>query len=359
MNIKTFVFNLNMWGYLEFQDKASFHEKTADLQLLPRIIELQDTKHFIGRSSIHPQDSDKIVSAIPLPFISTIHYMVAQVDSEFQLTDLSRNGTFVNDRLVGKDKTITIHPNDIITIKFRSESRILYKFISLNDNNISLNQEILKIETSPSPNGNAQRDIFLDQIEMLRQENKAMQLRQNELIEKNEEILREKLSKENEVKLLNTRISQLEESITEYKEDKLEYDANLVSANARISLLEESLENKDHTITELKNKVSHLSSELEFKTTALSKRENTVEDVNHVLIDETLAREKLQSENDGLWYQYNQLKQTHSGTVLEIEILRDHIDVISKTFENLQVCYLVSRVFNIKFNFILFRNNIN
>lgn len=220
---------------------------------------------------------------IPCLFISATHFAIRieRNGSNIKcfLKDFSRNGTIVNNIPVGTDNEVEIRDNDEISIEFRTEKKLIYKFT--------------KEALSLSLNG---RDEFAEQIKTLLKENKSLEQKLEDSFLKTD-ILRDRLQMlENEIKESNAKNTELQDCINNLQEVNLAYEANKTAEMARIRNLDSELENMKQELMANKLKIHRQSEEIERKDAALRSREVLLEEVNNSLVIEKNLRQKFETE---------------------------------------------------------------
>lgn len=132
------------WGQLILS-----REGTDKQVNIPELLSLHDEEHFIGR--LPNADTSKFrhsqQSVISSPYLSSTHFSIrmkppdeGSTETTFFVADYSRNGTFVrlnravdltsNEIELGCNNKLEISSGDEIILKFRSEIKLVYRFIS-------------------------------------------------------------------------------------------------------------------------------------------------------------------------------------------------------------------------------------
>ena len=116
------------WGELS---RVGGTDITEDI---PLTIPLIENEVILGRI-----EGEKVI-VCNKPYISGKHFQINKItknetEIDYEIIDYSSNGTYLNNELIGKGKTLKLKSNDNITIKFRGVDKINFQFILLNNNN--------------------------------------------------------------------------------------------------------------------------------------------------------------------------------------------------------------------------------
>ena len=121
---------MTTWGHLERIGG------TEDATNVPPKVTLQDSECFVGRFAepVKAPDSKfthKTQTLVPCLFVSSTHFSIGKVDGKMNtyfIKDYSRNGTYLNNELVGPSRTVEFKDGAEISLMYKNKVRILYRF---------------------------------------------------------------------------------------------------------------------------------------------------------------------------------------------------------------------------------------
>jgi hypothetical protein len=141
------------WGVLKRTGGSDNAKNVHDL------IILSEPEVFFGRTSnIGSNFSHTKQDVIPVQYASGTHFSIAysekacldsDAEIEYILTDLSRNGTFVNNYIIGTKKTKSLQQGDVISLQFKGESKVEYTFsIVYKEDELNRNRQVTSASAS-------------------------------------------------------------------------------------------------------------------------------------------------------------------------------------------------------------------
>eukprot|EP01035_Chromulina_nebulosa_P028395 gene28395-37481_t len=244
------------------------------------------------------------------------------------IKDHSRNGTYLNGVIIGKEEEKHLKDGDEITLQYRGIVQICYKFVcsAPEDNNDALHDgNDDSILTSPKKSDNFLNDAFMQQLNALKEENSRQELRlQSILVDK------EATSKSLENYIRKNRaqekiIESMEKEAAETKERLQTSTVNAASIEARNVILQDSLEEAKGEIRELKSRVTTLSDDLKHKSMQLENRQSLVDKGSKAVAQEKALRQGAEIECKNLASKLKDSLQQNERIVTANETLQDMI----------------------------------
>lgn len=300
-------------------------------QAIPSEIVLCDTPTFVGRIS-KPQQStlkegDPVFthssqSVIPCMIISSTHFSIAIDESKpnhttYLVRDYSRNGTFVDNMLVGTADTKEIQDGADISFRYREEVRIIYRFVV---------EPAPKVDHSTTVDSITQ--AFNQQIVTLQSEANQFEQRLQQCTEQLNETKVELEKANRKVRQEEKALTAHQETIKDLQERIRITEANAAANQARNTILQDELEDKEMELKDYKQKIHSLQDELKEKNIQLETRKHLLDDHNKLLSQE--KRQRIHSEalyqelhNQVTTYEEKNIRLTTANQTLQDEI-REH-----------------------------------
>lgn len=134
---------MRLWGKLE---RCGGSE---DSPAVPRMIPLFNSECFVGRFGQPVAGNSRFThdtqAVIPCPIISSTHFCISVEEAEdgqhsYFIHDFSRNGTFLNDEVVGAEKK-ALTADCVISIKYNKVVKLAYKFLPINERTADSNND--------------------------------------------------------------------------------------------------------------------------------------------------------------------------------------------------------------------------
>eukprot|EP01038_Epipyxis_sp_PR26KG_P005324 gene5324-7390_t len=335
---------------------------------IPSLIQMTDNIHFFGRipqpiSQGHEANNGNATSfshetqfAIPCVYISSTHFSIKKINNDandnnktqYLLTDYSKNGTFVNNLLVGKDKTMEIEDGFSISIHYKNVVKILYRFntIDHNNNNASHNKDK---STSQSTklfiNGlKAPDDVIVESlnqhIQSLTEENKNNEIRIQNQLQNIENITKElELMTRKYNHFIENDFEEMKTIANERKDTIIALEGNLNAIQARFHKINEQLDENKDEVKELKLKNQGLMDDNKHNTIKLNNRESLLEEANKSLGNEQNKRIKLEKENQKLLYDLQESEKLTERMAIANQALQDLVAQRDQTIVDLKHNY--------------------
>lgn len=183
------------------------------------------------------------------PYISGKHFIIIKINENnytfFNITDCSSNGTYINNNLIGKGKTIQLHSNDQISLKFRNNDKIIFQFNIIDgiENNFepptkyqrsSLNKRIHSSISNNCNNINGNNNGIIDNGSNNNYDDQTLTKRINSL---------EKENQQQEIRI-SSYVTKLESSAREIANLQANYQTIRESLQEKENQLNESKQNK-------------------------------------------------------------------------------------------------------------------
>lgn len=287
--------NNKVWGELV---RCGGSEESAKV---PTVVALTDNPTFFGRLT-QPQQggaqsfthSSQIV--IECLFISSTHFSVAKEDSEegtvtYRIYDHSRNGTFLNGRLIGNTPQI-VASGDEVALKYKDKVKIAYRFNAIAAANSQVAPSPAKVKKSDVDNATSaltqQITMLQEEIRLLEEKCAAQEVAHDTLKEELDSANRKlrQQEKANDV---------LTKELNDAKDRFASAEANASAVQARLIRLENELEEAHHTTKEQKSKITSLQDDVRGKSEQLGGLRKMISDSNQALAQEQASR--LQTES--------------------------------------------------------------
>jgi pSer/pThr/pTyr-binding forkhead associated (FHA) protein len=332
---------------------------------VPSVITLFENDSFFGRISQAAPRSDvdfKHTSqfVIPCMYISSTHFSLhydPNSSTKYLIRDYSKNGTFVNNQLVGTTEAKELKDNDEISLKYKDKVKIIYQFSIVEESvvppPVSNAEEALPSQFSKKSNQivnnnndsphhalkkqDSTSDIFTQQINHLQQEMKKLE---NKLSLTNDHL--DLLNKENE-KLLK-KSKQDDKSILSLKTEKEELadrfmtmDSNYNALAARNSILQD---NYDDLLTEskdYKNKNTFYQAEIQEKNSSIENVRTLLDDSNKILASEKRTRIHLETIIQDLKTKFILYEEKHLRLVTANQALQEIVSELELDKARLEV----------------------
>jgi DNA repair exonuclease SbcCD ATPase subunit len=274
----------DVWAQLTRNDEGS--EKNP---VIPQVVNIKDHDEvYIGRIAVVDSKSKKAPHhekqvMIPCPFVSGTHLSIRrEVSSDeqqvkFYIHDYSRNGIFVNSKLVGIENKQELHDKDKIAFIFHGDVKICYDFHTVTRTTPSpqrLRADQAKDDQSMENSMNA---MFTSQLSALKEEKAVLENRLSTVTSQVEEMTKEVHNLQRENKSISQTLSEREGDIKNLNHELADLVAHQSANEARIHHLTEQVEEHQQTKAELSSKLNLLTEELKYKSQELASRETMLE----------------------------------------------------------------------------------
>lgn len=320
--------------------------------LTPESSSSSGTSCFVGRfpeppSNVGGSIKQRSQVVIPCLFISSTHFSISVVadsksgQSVAIIKDHSRNGTYLNGVIIGKDEEKQLQDGDEITLQYRNIVQVCYKFVcscapeDINDAVNDGNEDSML--TSPKKSDNFLTDAFMQQLNALKDENSRQELRfQGVLAEKVETTRLFDISTRKN-RSQEKMIENMEKDAVELKERLHTAAVNAASIEARNVILQDSLEEAKGEIRELKSKVTILSDDLKHKSMQLENRQSLVDKGSKAIAHEKALRQTAETDCKNLASKLKDSLDQNERVVTANETLQDMISELETTLVGAKV----------------------
>jgi hypothetical protein len=233
---------------------------------------------------------------------------------KYFVKDLSRNGVFINGKLLGNGNEIEVDNNNEISFIFQLETKIVFKFLSNPNFRVSnlttpivsdapIQQKKLSVTKSNTKRNSEPQghfSFFNQQITQRREEKSLLEKRANDGLVTIERLGKEITSCNRENKLLQESLFSREEQIAEFKMEIQTLQSNSSASLARIMSLEDQMEDNKLKINDLNSKLTFANLEISRKNALIENREDMLQEVNRKLFEESSQKRQWESQNQQL-----------------------------------------------------------
>jgi chromosome segregation ATPase len=332
---------------------------------IPSVVQLTDKECFFGRFSQpvkDPKYKHETQFVLPCLFVSSTHFSVLIDSSEakpkYYIKDYSKNGTFLNDRLIGNEK-MEIDEQSEISLKYKNTVKITYRFKKIEDNfekpkakqfvdhnNNNNNSENESIRSNLQQQSNQVKndllsESFAQQIVMFQEESKKQELRiasnisQIETLNKELDVSNKKIR--NQEKTLDGNLKE----ISELKERISATEANYSAIEARNYKILEQLDEHRLEIKDLKIKNATLHDDLKHKSNQLESRQSLIDEVNKCLTIEKQARIESEKKLRLVHQKLSEAEAQNGRVSIANQALQDIIVENETVINNLKVFFFI------------------
>ncbi len=386
-----------VWGKLA---RSGGNEESLTI---PSVFQMVDPISYFGRFPVPNPKAEFVFShstqfVLPALYISSTHFAI-EFDSDsnkYYVSDYSRNGTYVNDELVGCDLTSKpakphrkeLKNNDLIAIKYKNIDKITYVFsvvVSADEppqqqpqpmdtgvgvpspaqplsSNVSATPASLSGKKSKNRNNNGggkdqqeelhssplkkadslTSEIFQQQLTTLQQEMKRLENKNKVITEQYDN-----LTKENERLIRKSRqdeknLAELAKDLEDLKERNNHLETDTSALKARSTILQEQYDDLLIETKDWKHKHAALQSEWQEKANLLDNHRQMIEDINRLLFSEKNKNKLLESQVTSLKSEVakseervNRLtngNQALQEIINDLEVHKQHLEVRNNVF---------------------------
>ena len=291
---------------------------------------------FVGRfpepattANVGESLKQKSQIVIPCLFISSTHFSISVVTDaksgikQCIVKDHSRNGTYLNGVIIGKEEEKQLKDGDEITLQYRNVIKICYKFVFNGAPDDHNNDE--SILTSPKKSDNLVTDAFMQQLNALKDENSRQELRLQSVLAEKDALNKEVNNNDRKFRTLEKTIQNMEKDAAEMQERLQTSAVNASSIEARNVILQDSLEEAKGEIRELRSRVTALTDDLKHKSMQLESRQSLVDKGSKAIAQEKALRQGAETECKNLASKLKDSLQQNERIVTANETLQDMI----------------------------------
>ena len=303
---------------------------------------------FVGRFAVPANNAlftHTSQTVIPCLFISSTHFSISVRKDDFDaksyivvLRDHSRNGTFLNGKIVGKEEK-QLKEGDEISLQYKGTVHILYKFTIDNENEVAIPDEM--VLSSPKRSDNFTTDAFIQQLNALREENTKQDIRLQSILSEKESLSKALDVANRKCRANEKLIENFEKENAELKERVHTLTANASSIEARNIILQDNLEEAKAEIRELKSKLNSLSEDLKHKSMQLENRQSLVDKGSKAIAHEKSLRQAAETENQKLNIKLKESLSQNERIVTANETLQDMISDLEASVAQSKVTVLL------------------
>jgi DNA repair exonuclease SbcCD ATPase subunit len=208
---------------------------------------------------------------------------------KYIIRDHSRNGTFVNGKIVGSESR-EIKENDEISLQYKNIVKILYKFSSTEVQQQLPKPAIIDQPTMSSEPKNILPVSFEQQMKALKSESLKQEQRIDSQLSEIESLTKSLDQSNRRVRVLEKSVETLEQDLLEARDRLATCESNCSAVEARNSRLLESLDEARGEAKDLRAKVSSNQEEIRHKAMQLETRQNLIEEANRAFSEEKAVR---------------------------------------------------------------------
>lgn len=312
---------------------------------------------------------------IPCAFISGTHLSIHKVprsrddsiddgdfanDFMFMVRDHSRNGTYINGIVIGKDNEREIFNNDKIEFLFQNDVKLSYVFLvgSETDRAIMLRNANINNEfpdASAHPHAMAKEteseynmsktvgktDEFTQHIiSALKTEKTLLESRVTALSTENETLLRQNHDLQQNNQNYQSKITSYDLEIRSLKQEIISMESMQHANEARIHIISNELEKKDAIIADMKMKYETLLQELEYNKKIIEMKEQSIENLESRYEQLKVHNETAESQIQYLTMKHNDVERKYQMTLADIDDKNKTIDLLDNKIKVLEVSKL-------------------
>jgi DNA repair exonuclease SbcCD ATPase subunit len=326
---------------------------------IPAVIPLTDVENYIGRFSQPVANTENKFNhenqfVIPCMFVSSTHFCISvahtnQSDKRrYTIRDYSRNGTFLNDKLVGNTETELVDGAEI-SLKYKEKVRVAYRFTVL-EYYPTVRQERTSVKTgeNSSVSLDVATELLTQQISALQQEaqqfehklqNQSQQIQ--ELTDSLDKSLKKTRNDEKQLALQRTEIVELKERVTAA-------EGNATAIQARNIILEDNYKDEQEEVRNLRHKLHQCQDELRDKTVQLESRRKVIDEGNRAISHEKSLRMKLESTLQLLHHDVEEVQEKNMRLTGANHALQDIVNDIEQQLHTAQVSF-ESTIYAVRF----------
>lgn len=311
-----------------------------DKPVVPQVIHLTSPSTFIGRFA-QPipnaeQFSHSTQSVIACLYVSSTHFSITEENDKYTVRDFARNGTYLNDVLIGADPK-EIKEGDCISLKFKGSTTLIYKFELLTEE-----EKVQKISEMSHANANISdkknaggvkgnedhaadhntANSLTSQIKIMQDEIRKLEAKRDSLTQELEIANKQVESSMRKSRQDEKLIESLSKEVAELNDRIKGTEEHHITIQARSKILEEELDDLKQDLKEAKGKIASLREDITERSEQTKTIRGLLEESNKALADEESHRVFFESKSKAMEAEILEWQLKHSRLVAANQALQ-------------------------------------
>lgn len=267
---------------------------SEDASKTPTCFPLTENPTFFGRTAKPQVPNDHQFThdkqyVIDFLFVSSTHFSIEYTSNGenarvYTIRDFSRNGTFLDGVLIGKETKILTDGAEI-SLKYRDNVKLMYRFAISSPILLSSPAKVVN-----TPETNQVITSLNQQITMLQDQAKKTDVKLVSQAAALDSVKEELENANRTVRSHDKTINTLQQQCSEAKERYLVAESNGAAIQARLQVIESRAEDAEQQVVHWKNKANTLQEELKEKSARLDELQLSLNQNNQIATSEHHAR---------------------------------------------------------------------